>query len=327
MITPGLLRHALRRALRWRVLAIWWASLLVPSILAALPAFWFLRAALDHSTRAQDVAAWMDGATLIDLLRRLSENGASEALLLGLVGALFALLLTSPFAAAAMVAASAAGEPAPFPRLLAGAGALYGRMLRLSVLALIPLAAAAAGTAGIAKLALRANERVATETAANRNLAVAAAAAAAVLFLAHLLADAARAQFAADPGRRSAAAALVAAARLLVRRPLRSGAVGLLGAAVGLGGALALMALRLQIAQRGPATLTLAWMLGQAARLAVGWGRAARVEGFTELSRADTAQRGRPEAGPEVSMAGRQAEVVDSETLSALEPPRSGAPR
>ena len=328
MIAPGLLRRSMRKALRWRVLLIWWCSLLVPSAIAAVPAFAFLRERLDHSTRAPGALAWMDGATLIDLVRQVSASGASASLLAGSIGALLALLVTAPFAGGAMVASAGAGEALPFPRLLAGAGGLYGRMVRVALLGLVPLGLGAAAAAGIAKLALRVNERVATETAAERNLALAAAAAGAVLFLAHLLLDAARAQFAAEPARSSAAGAFRSAARLLARRPFRSAGVGALGAAVGLGSAAALMALRLRIAQSGPAAMALAWVLAQAAQTAIGWGKALRIEGLAELWRTDAALRARGESlPPGAPLPGSQAEVVHSATLSALDPPRSGAAR
>jgi hypothetical protein len=209
---------------------------------------------------------------------------------------------------------------------MAGGGELYGRMLRTLLAGLVPLGLGSAAAAGIFYLAARANERVTTETAADRNYVFAAACAAVAVFVFHLLVEAGRAQFAADPGRRSAVLALWTGARLLLRRPVRALAVGGAGAVVGIGGALALMALRLRIPQSGPATIALAWLLAQAAQVAVGWGRASRIFGLSELSRADAAARARagqrrpPGAAPSV-------EVVRSATLSALEPPRSGASR
>jgi hypothetical protein len=183
----------------------------------------------------------------------------------------------------------------------------------------LPLGIAGAALAGIAALALGADERALTETAARRNFALAAAAAALVVFLAHLLVDAGRAQFAADPRRRSALAALWSAARIVAAHPGRALAIGGAGALLGLGLALSLMAMRMQIAQHGTAAMALAWLLAQGAQVAVGWGRAARIEGLAELSRADEAGRRRPDP--------RAAQVVHSTTLSALDPPRSGAPR
>ena len=326
MITPGLYRRCLRRSLRWRVLLLWWAALLVPAAIAGAPAFAFLRAQLDHSPRAPDVVAWMDGSTSIELLRQLGENGAWRTLIGGLGAAALALLVASPLVAGAMVASAGADEPLPFPPLLAGAAAFYGRMLRLALAALIPLGVAAAATAGIVKLALDADQRAVTETGAARIRLLAAAAAGLALFVAHLAADIGRAQFAADPGRRSAIRSLWTGVQVLIRRPLRALLIGAVGTLVGLGLALALMGLRFQIAQRGPLALTLAWLLAQGAQVAIGWGRAARIEGLAELCRIDAEDRAR-RTGPPAAEAAATLQVVHSATLSALEPPGSGAPR
>ncbi|HZR07698.1 MAG TPA: hypothetical protein VFA79_03895 [Myxococcales bacterium] len=325
MITPGLYRRCLRRSLRFRVLLLWWAALLVPAAIAAAPAFAFLRAHLDHSPRAPDVVAWMDGFTSIELLRQVHAQGAWRTLAGGLGAGALAMLVVSPFVAGAMVASAGADEPLQFRPLLAAAGAHYGRMLRVALAALIPLGLAAAATAGIVKLALDADSRALTETGADRIRLLAAAAAGFALFVAHLLVDAARAQFAADPGRRSAIRSLWNAAEVLIRRPLRVLAIGALGTLAGAGFAAVLMAVRLQIPQRAPATLLLAWLLAQAAQVAIGWGRAARIEGFAELCRIDAEDRARRPGSP--AAASGDLQVVHSATLSALEPPGSGAAR
>jgi hypothetical protein len=323
---PGLLRRSLRRGLQWRLLLVWWASLLVPSALAAMPAFAFLRAQLDHSTRAAQSVAWLEGATLIELVRRLGEPGAAASLGWGAVAAALCVLAVSPFVAGATVAAARSDEPLRLSALMAGGGELYGRMLRTLLAGLVPLGLGSAAAAGIFRLAARANQRATTETAADRNLVLAAAGAGLVLFLFQLVVEAARAQFAADPGRRSAVLALWSAARLLLRRPVRALSVGAVGAAVGPGSALALMALRLQLVQSGPAPIALAWLLAQGAQVAVGWGRATRILGLADLSRADAAERARGD--PRLRQgASAGAQVVHSATLSALEPPRSGASR
>jgi len=333
VITPRLYRKASSGALQWRLLLLWWAALVVPGAVAALPVMTFLQRQFDHATLAPQSVAWMEGAVFVEVLRQLGENGAAESIGLGLAGAALVLLFVSPFVAGATVAAArqAEGEPLPLQKLLAGAGEFYGRMLRTLLAGLIPLGIGGGLAALALKLAEKANERATTETAADRNLTIAVAAGLVVLFLAHLLVDGARAQFAADPGRRSGAVAVWSALRLLGRRPLRTLGAGLLGTAVGLGLASALMALRLQIAQAGPATIALAWLLAQAAHLAVGWGRATRLFGLAELSRADAADRDRQRAfrmePPATSPPPAGSAEVPSATLEALNPPRPGAAR
>jgi hypothetical protein len=116
----------LRNGLRWRVLLLFWASLIVPGAMVAAPAFAFLRGALDHSTRADASVAWMDGATAIELARRLTAGTSSHSLLAGFGCAVLALLVLSPFVSAAMVASARSGEDLSLRSLLAGAGEFYG---------------------------------------------------------------------------------------------------------------------------------------------------------------------------------------------------------
>lgn len=326
MITPGLYRRSLRRGLRWRVLLLWWAALALPGAIAAAPAFAFFRAHLGHSPRAPDVVAWMDGSTLIELVRQLHESGASTALLLGLGSAVLVLLVCSPWVAGAMVASARTDEPPSLGMLLAGAGELYGRMLRVSLAGLIPLAVGGGLTAGIVKLVVDADRKALTETGADRVRLAGACAAGLVLFLAHLWMESGRAQFAAEPGRRSALAALLRGARVLLQSPWRAAAVGALGTFVGLGLALGLMALRLQIAQRGAWSMALAWLLAQAAQVAIGWGRSVRIEGLAELSRATAAVRPR-QVSPVPAPTPDALEPVHSTPGSTPEPPPSGAAR
>jgi len=329
VITPGIFRRSLRRALRWRVLLLWWAALAVSGAIAVAPVFAFLRGQLDRSTAARDAVAWMDGPTLLELVRQVRESGAEQGILVALAVALATQLLWAPFVAAAMVASAHGDESLPFSRLLASAGELYGRMLRTAVAGLIPLGAGAAVAAGALKLAAaHAADRAITETDAGRALIVAGCAAALVIFIAALVVDAARAQFAADPVRRSALAALWTGSKMVWRLPLRAAGIGAVGTVLGVGGALVLMAIRLQIPQRGVPTLALAWLLAQGAQLAVGFGRAIRIEGLAELSRSDAAEASR-RASRRLPPGGttQGTEVVHSTTLSALEPPRSGAPR
>ncbi|HUJ25895.1 MAG TPA: hypothetical protein VLW85_07755 [Myxococcales bacterium] len=329
MITPRLYRKAVLGALQWRLFLLWWAALVVPGAIAALPVIEFLRKQLDHSPLAAGLVARLDGGVAIELARQLGQNGAGDSIALGFAGAALVVLFTSPFVAGATLAAARSDEPLPLSRLLTGAGEYYGRMLRTSIAALVPLGIGGALAAAALKAADKANQHVTTEAAADRNTHLALAAGALAVFLAHLVVDAARAQFAADPGRRSGVVAHWSALKLLVRRPLRSLGLGLI--AVGLGPALALvlMELRLEIAQSNAAEMALAWALAQAAHVAIGWGRSARLFGLADLSRADTADRDR--AGKAFAMAEPATSpppaLVQSSTLDALDPPRNTAPR
>jgi hypothetical protein len=327
VITPRILRRSLRRALRWRVLLLWWAALAVPGAIAVAPAFAFLRTQLDRSTAARNAVAWMDGPTLLELVRQVHESGAEQGILLALGAAVAMQLLCAPFVAAAMVASARGDESLPFSRLLGSAGELYGRMLRTAVAGLIPLGAGAAIAAGAFKLAANASDRALTETHAGRGFIAAGCAAVLVIFIGALLVDAARSQFAADPGRRSAIAALWSGSKMVWRLPLRAAGIGAVGTVLGVGGALTLMTIRLQIPQQRAVSMLLAWLLAQGAQLAVGFGRAIRIEGLAELSRAAAEASRRASSALPPGGTSQGTEVVHSTTLSALEPARSGAPR
>src|SRR5439155_887501 len=81
-------RRPFRRALRWRVLLLWWAALAVSGAIAVAPVFAFLRGQLDRSTAARDAVAWMDGPTLLELVRHVRESGAEQGILVALAVAL-----------------------------------------------------------------------------------------------------------------------------------------------------------------------------------------------------------------------------------------------
>lgn len=294
MITPRLLTRALWRGAQWRLLLIWWAAHLMPAVIAGLPLMAFFDRHLGHSTRAAAALVKLDGATLLELLRLLGENGSAQSIGFGLGGGALVLLMSSPFAAGAAVAAAQTDETLDLRQLSAGAAGLYGRMLRTLLGGLVPLAAGVGLAVGAFALANHLNDKLLSETTATRNWLLASVPAAVAIFVAHLLVDAARAQFAADNSRRSAVLALGRAARLLVKRPLRVLLIGLVGGAAALAPAALFMALRLEVKQGNAAMVALAWLLAQAAQASIGWGRNTRLFALADLTRADAAFRARP---------------------------------
>jgi hypothetical protein len=289
VITPRLLRRALRRGAQWRLFLIWWGSLLLPAVVAGIPLLAFFNRHLLHSTRASSLAARLDGPALLELLRLLPENGSAESIGFGLTSALLILLLSAPFAAGAAVAAAQTDETLDLRQLAAGAAGLYGRMLRTLLCGLMPLALAGALTAGVFALANHANEKAIRETVADRNWLLASVPCALALLASHLLVDASRAQFADDPSRRSALLALWSACRLFAKRPGKVLLIGITGGLAAVIPAALAMALRSQLEQKNALVVTLAWLLAQAAQLSVGWGRNARLFAFADLSRAAAA--------------------------------------
>jgi hypothetical protein len=292
VITPRIFRRSLTAAAQARLLLLWWASLLVPGAIAALPVWSFLSAQLDHLPKARELVAFLDGATLIELFRQVAEPAAAP-LGWGFVAAAIALVAVSPAMAGAMVAAARSDEALGVRELLRAAGELYGRMLRFALVSAAVLGVAGAGAVLVMKAVAKAGERAIWAQQAMRQERLGVLASVLLVFVFQLTLDAGRARLAVEPGRRSAFLAWWAGVRLLLRRPLRTFALGAVGTLAGSGLALVLMLLRLRIEQATPARLVLAFVLAQLATLAVGWGRAARIIGFAELFRVEAAERAR----------------------------------
>ena len=293
MITPRLFRRSLVAGAQWRLVAICWAVLLVPTLVAALPFASALSAMLDHSPRAASAVAFMDGAMMSDVLRQLGEPGPATAIPGGLLHGLLLLLVLSPIAAGALVTAARSGETLPVRDLLRGAGELYGRMLRMTLVALVVAGIGGALAGLVLKVVSNAGDKAIWATDASRQLRAGLLVSAAIVWLCHLTVDAGRARLAVEPERRSAFVAWWAGLRLVVRRPLRALGVGAAGSLAGLGLAALLFVVRLRVVQSGAGRIALAWVIAQLAVLAISWGRAARIAGLAELSRADSAERAR----------------------------------
>ena len=291
MITPRLISRALWRGAQWRLLLIWWAAHLMPAIIAGLPLMAFFEKHLGHSTRASSVLQRLDGATLLELARLLGENGSAQSIGFGLGGGVLVLLMSAPFAAGAAVAAAQTDDTLDLRRLSAGAAGLYGRMLRTLLGGLVLLAVAGGICAGAFAIASHANEKLLSETTATRNWVFASIPSALAIFVAHLLIDTGRAQFAADNSRRSAVLALGRAVRLFAKRPLKIVMIGLIGGLAALAPAALVMGLRLTLHQSSALLIALAWLLAQAAQASIGWGRNMRLFALADLSRADAALR------------------------------------
>ncbi len=291
MITPGLLRRSFGQALQWRFLALWLLLVALPAAAALAPLSRLLRDRLDHSPRAQQLVAALDSHAVADLVKHLSDSGAGAALETGAWMAGLLAVLCMPLGAGAALTLARADEPVRFRALLAGAGEHYGRMLRMLVVALLPVGIAAACAAGLSRVALKSGERAILESQAMRHVGLAALGGFLLLFLARLTLDAGRAHFAAEPHRRSAFLAWWSGVRLFARRPWRVLLLGSVTLAAGAALAALFLLLRLRVHQTGPVALLLAFLLAELAAASVGWDRAARLIGLVELIRADSAER------------------------------------
>jgi hypothetical protein len=292
------LRLGLARASRLRLLALFVAATAVPAALAALPVWRFLASRLDHAPGAEVLARGLSAAPLPDLIHALADSPALGAIPQGATAALLLALLVAPVMAGAALAEAGSLRRLSWRALLGGAGDLYGRMLRMALVGVLPLGLAGGAAALLVRGADRASLRALTETQALATARWALAASVLLLFLAHLTLDAGRAQLGARPERRSALVAWLAGAWLVARRPLRTLGMGFAGLVLGPGLGLALMAVRERL-PAGPTWAVVAGVvLAQLAVAAVGWGRAVRLGGLRELARADAeARRVRPARG------------------------------
>jgi hypothetical protein len=329
VITPGLYRRSLWHALQFRLLLFYAAGALLPALLAAIPVFRVLSPLFDHSPRAKELVAALDSHAAIDVLRQLGDAQTSGNLAAGFTAAIVAALLVGPFLAGAALLVARADETVRTRALLASAGEHYGRLFRVALAGLVPLGIAAALSGVFFRAAGSAAERALTESQAARGGRLAIAGTLLLFFLAQLCVDAARAMFAAEPWRKSALLAAWAGARLIVRRPVRSAGLGLTTLLAGGGLAFVLLLLRLRVPQTGTASVLLAFAIAQLAAASIGWHRTARLVGFAELARADSADRERRSAfamRPDEPAPAAVPPVTRSAVLDALAPPVSVPP-
>jgi hypothetical protein len=275
--------RAARCALQWRLLVLWTGVLLLPAIVAALPVWQLLSANLDHSVHAATLAARLDMIAIADIGGAISRAGS--VISNGGLVALVLTLLLSPLLSGMTIAAARAPQQLGFAGLVAGGVLEYGRLLRMMVWAVIPLALAGALGGVAMKAAEKYGEQAILEADAS-NASLAATIVAALLFLlADATLDCGRATLAIDRRRKSAVRAWWDGLKLLNRRPL-----AMLGAWFGitvLGMVVAglLGIARINVPPLGPGGFLVAFALTQLAVAAIGWMRSARLVALMEVAR------------------------------------------
>jgi hypothetical protein len=280
----SILTLSARAALQWRLLLLWAACVLLPTLLLAMPVYSLLAGQLDYSTHAPALARALDIVALGDLATVLGRQ--MPAIGTAGFGALALTLALSPLLSGAVIAAARAPERLRFKALLAGALAEYPRMVRMLCWAVVPLGVAVFLGMWLLDMA-QAHGRtvVLPEDARNAMLAAGMAAALLVLFV-NLTLDAGRAALATDRRRTSAVAGWWRGLVLLARRPgpvlgayaLFTVAGLLLAALLALG--------RLQVPPVGPVQLIAALLLTQLIALVIGWMRVARLFALVRVAMA-----------------------------------------
>ena len=293
MITPGLLRRSLVRAAQWRLLSLQLILLALSGWIAVQPWADFLERQLGFVPHARELANRLSAPVALDLIAQLNgpESGHPEQSML--VASILALLFGALFAGATLAVATSE-EPLASRELFAGGATYFGRMFRTLFAALVPIGLAGALLASVIKRSENVREAALTESAASSSARLSAILAGVVVLVVILWLDAARAQFAAQPVRRSAFFAVFAGGLLLLRRPLRSLWIGLGTLAISLVVASIFLLLRQHLEQASAGKVLLALLLSQAALASLAWGRAARLMAFCELARADGLARARP---------------------------------
>jgi hypothetical protein len=297
----SIIGRAMRRALQWRLLLLSPVVLWAVALAALIPLLGFLAGLFNYSTRWGELTEALDSAALAGLAKAMMTPAAA-GIQAGIVTSLVLVVLVAPFLAGAALVATESDARPRFRALLSGAGGYYGRMLRLEMFALLPLAVARI-IAGIAMAwASAASDRATSEAATRTSYRLAVLIAVIAVFLAQLVADAGRARLAAESHRRSALFALGAGIKLVVKRPLEALAVGVSTTLASLAAAAVLLVIRQQITQSGGVSLLLAFGFAQLAVAAIAWGHAARLCGLVEIARAlEAAPAVRPPSEPAAS--------------------------
>lgn len=276
------LKNASRAALQWRLLVIWLAAMLLPTLLFAAPVWSSLSGILDQSVRAPELAKALDVLALADIMGELKRN--SVALQAGGLAALAATLLLSPFLTGVITTAGRAQETPRFRELFAGAMHEYPRMFRMLLWGVVPLGLALAIGGALTGGAEDIANKASLESVAGNWTLAANLGAALLVALASLTLDAGRAQLAIDRRRTSAFKAWWWGVKLLLRRPgAVLGSYALLSiAGLLLAGLLALA--RLNVAGSNGLLLLAGFLLAQLLVLAMGWMRTARLFALMTVS-------------------------------------------
>lgn len=273
-LTETCLRAA-RAALQWRLLALWTAALLLPTLVLALPFWSHFSASFDHSVHAAELAQRLDLSNIADLMSDPARNPL--AMKLGAGTALALTLLLSPLLTGAVATAARFDGRPSWRELFAGAVAEYPRMFRMLLWAVVPLGAAL-GLGGALQQLAGSGADTAIAPDDGLYLRGAADAVAALLFaLALATLDAGRAVLAADRRRRSAVIGWWHGLRLLARRP---GAMLGSYAAISIAGLAAVAALglaRVHLPHVGTAGFLFALLLTQLIAVLLAWMRSARL--------------------------------------------------
>ncbi len=270
-------------ALQWRLLLLWALFLLLPTLVMALPVWSWLSGKFDHALHADAIASGFNAIAMGDALSQLDQVGGLLTVV-GIIGTVIAVLL-APWLTGMTVASIRAGHRLGFAALLQQGLGEYGRMLRMSIWALLPLGLAIALGTMAMKLADKQTEQAILQSEVDTAGYVAMAVLVLLFVLAHASIEAGRGVLGANPALRSVLRAWWRGFRLLLRRPLATLIVYLGTAVLGYGLALGFVALRVQTSAASWLGLAAGLLLTQLIVAALAWGRNARLYAMADLAR------------------------------------------
>ncbi len=279
----GAVLRAMSAALQWRLLLLWTAILLLPSLLAAMPVLQLLAASLNHSVQAAALAAHLDLNAISDLT--VANARAGTGIGNGSLLALAFTLLLSPLLAGMTIHAARAPAAPGFGALFSGGVQEYPRLLRMLVWAVVPLGIVAGIAAGAFAAAHAYGAAALLESEARHARLLAVGIVALLFVVADASLDAGRAVLAGDRRRKSAVKAWWQGVRLVLRRPIATLGIylGITLAGLAIAGLLALV--RLNATPLGFAAGSFAFLVTQLGVAALGWMRSARLFAMLELIR------------------------------------------
>lgn len=277
------LPRAARSALQWRLLLLWAACLLIPTLVLAMPMWQVLGAGLDNSVHAARLAQELDLAAIADLMGQSGKHSVSfnNAGLLALI----LTLLLSPLLSGMVVSAARAEQTLGFAGLVGGGVREYPRMLRMLLWAIVPLGVALA----LGSAAMDAAEKYGAtailsddaDMASNLGLLVMG-----LLFaIAHATVDAGRAALAIERRRNSAVKAWWAGFKMLLKRPFATLGSYLLISIAGFALAALLTLARLNLPFMGMASFIGGIVLTMLVVAAIAWMRSARLFAMIDLAK------------------------------------------
>ncbi|TAA35202.1 hypothetical protein [Pseudoxanthomonas winnipegensis] len=276
------------RALHWRALLLWWASLSLVALVAALPLYALLDAQLSH---AIDAPRYAHALSLLVLGEVVGGAAKDRGTVWGVLAALWGTALLWPWLTGVMVAAVRLGRGVRLFALAAEGMREYGRQLRLMLWSLLPLAPFVAAGVWLVHVARERRFDAVLESTVHWTERGALLAAVLLCLVPYLLTELTRARIAARDDSRSVVVHWWRALKLYLRRPLATWALSL---AILVLGALLIAALgwlRIAASGAGWGAWWLALGVTQLITLAGGWLRLARLQVLAQLVDDDATQR------------------------------------